>query len=231
MTHFTWPDTVDEALAEQERLRKLVVTTDTFTEIKTVAGIDAGYRPDPSGTWPNGIATAVVVVLDLATLKPLEYTTADHPAPLPYIPGLLSFREGPAVMAALARLRTPPDLLICDGQGIAHPRRLGIAAHIGALVDMPSIGCAKSILIGRHEPLPDIRGAHVPLTYRGEQLGVALRTRPGVKPVYISVGHRIGLESAIHYVMACTTKYRLPETTRAADGLASHGRIPQIEQG
>ena len=125
-------------------------------------------------------------------------------------------------------LRVRPDLLICDGQGIAHPRRLGIATHVGLLAGIPSIGCAKSLLVGRHDPVPDERGAYVPLTHRGEQIGVVLRTRVGVKPVYVSVGHRISLPSAISFVMSCVTKYRLPETTRAADGLASHGKVPNV---
>jgi deoxyribonuclease V len=132
------------------------------------------------------------------------------------------------VLAALDELRVRPDLLICDGQGIAHPRRFGIACHVGLLAGLPAIGCAKSLLVGRHEPVPDERGAHVPLLHRREQVGVALRTRVGTKPVFISVGHRIGLATAIEYVMSCTTKYRLPETTRAADGLASHGKVPTI---
>ena len=161
-------------------------------------------------------------------LQPLDYAVARRPAPIPYVPGFLSFREAPAVMAALDELRVRPDLLICDGQGIAHPRRLGIASHVGLLAGLPSIGCAKSLLVGHHGPVPDERGAHVPLTYRGEQIGVVLRTRVGVKPLYISIGHRISLPSAIHYVMSCITKYRLPETTRAADGLASHGKIPNV---
>jgi deoxyribonuclease V len=219
MTH-NWPTTLDEAQAVQQELRQQVVIADDFGELRTVAGVDAGYEGDD--------ARAVVVVLAFPSLEPLDYAIARRPAPLPYIPGFLSFREGPAVLAALAELRIRPDLLICDGQGIAHPRRLGIASHIGVLTNMPSIGCAKSLLVGRHGLLPDERGAHVPLTHRGEVVGVALRTRPGTKPVFVSPGHRVGLESAVSLVMACTTRYRLPETTRAADGLASHGRIPAI---
>jgi deoxyribonuclease V len=169
-----------------------------------------------------------VVVLAFPSLEPLEYAVARRPTPLPYVPGFLSFREGPAIIAALAELKIKPDLFIFDGQGIAHPRRLGIASHIGVLADMPSIGCAKSLLVGRHGVLDDQRGATAPLIYRGEQVGTALRTRSGTKPVYVSPGHRVSLDSAVRFVMACTTRYRLPETTRAADGLASHGRIPAI---
>jgi deoxyribonuclease V len=222
-----WPTTLEEAQAIQQRLRTQVITYDDFGEVATIAGVDAGYEGDPQAG--QAIARAAVVVLAYPSLEPLDYVVARRPAPFPYVPGFLSFREAPAVLAALDELRLRPDLLICDGQGIAHPRRLGIATHVGLLAGIPSIGCAKSLLVGRHDLVPDVRGAYVPLTHRGEQIGVVLRTRVGVKPVYISVGHRISLPSAISFVMACVTKYRLPETTRAADGLASHGKIPKIE--
>jgi deoxyribonuclease V len=224
-----WPTTLPEAEAIQQQLRSLVVTADDYGEVRTVAGVDAGYEDDPSAGEGQVLARAAIVVLAFPSLRPLDYTIARVPTAFPYIPGFLSFREAPAVLAALDQLRTRPDLLICDGQGIAHPRRLGIASHIGVLTNLPTIGCAKSLLVGRHGPLPDERGAYVPLIHKGETIGAVLRTRPGVKPVYISPGHRISLASALHFVMSCTTKYRLPETTRAADGLASHGRIPIIE--
>ena len=221
-----WPTTLEEAQAIQQRLRAQVISHDDFGEVRTIAGVDAGYEGDPQAG--QAIARAAVVVLAYPSLEPLDYAVARRPAPIPYIPGFLSFREAPAVLAALDELRVRPDLLICDGQGIAHPRRLGIASHIGVLTDLPSIGCAKSLLVGHHPPVPDERGAYVPLTHRGEQIGVVLRTRVGVKPVYVSVGHRVGLPAAISFVMSCVTKYRLPETTRAADGLASHGKIPNV---
>jgi len=217
-----WPTTLAEAEQIQQQLRAQVITEDRLGQIRTVAGVDAGYEGDQ--------ARAAIVVLAYPTLEPVDYVVAYRPAPFPYVPGFLSFREAPAALAALDELRIKPDLLICDGQGIAHPRRLGIATHIGLLADIPSIGCAKSLLIGRHEPLPDQRGAHVPLMDKGEQIGVVLRSRAGTKPLYISVGHRISLPTAIQYVMGCLTKYRLPETTRAADGLASHGRVPTVAQ-
>lgn len=215
-----WPTTLDEAQAVQQRLRTQVIAEDAFGEVRTIAGVDAGYEGEQ--------ARAAIVVLAYPTLEPLDYVIAYRPAPFPYIPGFLSFRETPAVLAALDDLRVKPDLLICDGQGVAHPRRLGIASHIGVLTDLPSIGCAKSLLTGRHAAVPDERGAYVPLTDKSEQIGVVLRSRVGVKPLYISIGHRISLPTAIQFVMACITKYRLPETTRAADGLASHGRVPAI---
>ncbi|MEN9936306.1 MAG: hypothetical protein RLZZ387_2885 [Chloroflexota bacterium] len=220
-----WPTTLDEAQVIQERLRTQVIARDAHGEIRTVAGVDAGYEDD------GATARAVVVVLDYPSLEPLDYAIARRPALFPYIPGFLSFREGHAVVAAIEALRVRPDLLICDGQGIAHPRRLGIASHIGVLTDIPAIGCAKSLLTGRHGPLPDERGAWVSLVDRGEEVGAVLRTRPGVKPVYISIGHRVSLPTALHFVMSCITKYRLPETTRLADGLASHSRIPKLREG
>jgi deoxyribonuclease V len=223
-----WPTTLEEARAIQERLRSQVIARDDFGELRAVAGVDAGYEGDPQAPGGQTIARAAIVVLSYPALQPLDYVVARRPAPFPYIPGFLSFREAPAVLAAIDELRVRPDMLICDGQGIAHPRRLGIASHIGVLTGMPSIGCAKSLLTGHHGPVPDERGAHVPLIQRGEQIGAVLRTRVGVKPVYISVGHRISLPTAIDVVMSCVTKYRLPETTRAADALASHGKLPAI---
>lgn len=215
-----WPTTLDEARQVQEQLRHQVIAEDSFGEINTIAGVDAGYEGDQ--------AKAAVVVLAYPSLEPLAYTLAYAPAPFPYIPGFLSFREAPAVLKALDQIAIKPDLLMLDGQGIAHPRRLGIAAHVGVLTNIPAIGCAKSLLTGRHAPLPDERGATVPLLDRGEEIGALLRSRVGVKPLYISIGHRISLTTALEIVMSCVTKYRLPETTRAADGLASHARVPLI---
>jgi deoxyribonuclease V len=229
--YMEWPTTFEAAQALQEQLRSQIITSDDLGEVRAVAGVDAGYEPDsdPGAAPDQVVARAAIVVLEYPSLRPLDYAIARRPTTFPYVPGFLSFRETPAVIAALTQLRVRPDLLICDGQGIAHPRRFGIACHVGLLAGIPAIGCAKSLLVGRHAPLPDERGAAAPLMHRGEQVGVALRTRPGTKPLFISVGHRISLATAIKYVMSCTTKYRLPETTRAADGLASHGRIPAIE--
>ncbi|MGB5063141.1 MAG: deoxyribonuclease V, partial [Candidatus Competibacter sp.] len=167
------------------------------------------------------VTRAAVAVLRYPELDVLETAIARRPTTFPYIPGLLSFRELPAVLAALERLREPPDLLLCDGQGIAHPRRLGIASHLGLLVDIPSVGVAKTRLFGTHEPVPEARGAWAPLRVDKEIIGAVLRTRAGIKPLYVSSGHRIGLETAIGYVMGCCTRYRLPETTRYAHRLAS----------
>jgi deoxyribonuclease V len=180
-----------------------------------VAGVDVGF--EASGT----ITRAAIAVLSFPDLKLQKQAIARRPTTFPYVPGLLSFREIPAILDALAQLQRSPDLLLCDGQGIAHPRRLGIASHLGLLVNLPAIGVAKSRLVGEHADIPDQRGAWQSLLDKGETIGAVLRTRSGTKPLYISAGHRISLPTAIAYVMQCTTKYRLPETTRFAHKLAS----------
>jgi deoxyribonuclease V len=161
-------------------------------------------------------------VLSFPELQLVEQAIARRPTTFPYIPGFLSFREVPAVMDALEKVSTTPDLILCDGQGIAHPRRFGLACHLGVLIDIPTIGVAKSLLIGKHDELPPEKGSWQPLRYKGETVGVVLRSRTGVKPLYVSSGHRISLPTAIDYVLRCTPKYRLPETTRLADKLASN---------
>lgn len=194
--------------------------------VRRVAGIDVSVRDD--------VGQAAVVVLDLEGLAPLEYAVATRPVTFPYVPGLLAFREGPVVLDALEKLGTAPDLLIFDGQGVAHPRRLGIASHIGLLVDMPSIGCAKSLLCGRHDEPGQEPGSYAPLLDRGEVIGAALRTRRDTKPVYVSIGHRVDLPTSINYVLACCRGYRLPETTRWAHRIAGgetpamHARQPTL---
>lgn len=211
-----WPRTVAEARALQEALRGRVVTADRFGKIQRVAGVDVGFEQD------GAVTRAAVVVLSFPELKPVEHAIARLPTCFPYVPGYLSFREIPAVLAALKKLKIKPDLLLCDGQGLAHPRRFGLACHLGLLTNIPSIGVAKSLLIGEHGALAQKKGSRVPLTDGDEIIGAVLRTRDGVKPVYVSVGYRISLQTAINYVLRCTTKYRLPETTRAAHHLASH---------
>ncbi|QDL09036.1 deoxyribonuclease V [Brasilonema octagenarum UFV-E1] len=211
-----WSLTVDEARKIQETLRYEVITEDKLKQpIQYVAGVDMGFEAD--GT----ISRAAVAVLSFPDLQLQETSLARRPTTFPYIPGFLSFREIPAVLDALEKIQTIPDLILCDGQGIAHPRRFGIACHLGLIVDIPTIGVAKSLLIGKYEDLPETRGSCVPLIDKEETIGVVLRTRTKVKPLYISSGHRISLPTAIDYVLRCTTKYRLPETTRIADKLAS----------
>jgi deoxyribonuclease V len=210
-----WNLSPAEAIALQRELRPHLILEDRLGPVRRVAGVDVGF--EAGGT----VTRAAVAVLRYPELDVLETAIARRPTTFPYVPGLLSFRELPAVLEALEQLREPPDLLLCDGQGIAHPRRLGIASHLGLLVDIPAIGVAKSRLCGMHEEPPNQRGAWTPLWAEGEIIGVVLRTRPGVKPLYISPGHRINLATAIQYVMACCTRYRLPETTRHAHRLAS----------
>ncbi|MFO1422962.1 MAG: deoxyribonuclease V [Candidatus Competibacteraceae bacterium] len=216
-TYFSHPWTLGpaEAVALQRELRAHLLLTDRLGPVRRVAGVDVGFEA-------NGTVTrAAVAVLRYPELDLLETAIARRPTTFPYLPGLLSFRELPAVLEALDGLREPPDLVLCDGQGIAHPRRFGIASHLGLLVDIPSIGVAKTRLCGTHEEPPDQRGAWTPLWAEGEIVGAVLRARAGVKPLYVSPGHRIGLETAIGYVMGCCTRYRLPETTRHAHRLAS----------
>lgn len=213
---YAWPMTLEEAIVVQEKLQDQVITEDQLQEsVKYVAGVDMGFEAD--GT----ISRAAVAVLSFPDLQVIETSLARRPTSFPYIPGFLSFREIPAVLDALEKIKITPDIFLCDGQGIAHPRRLGIASHLGLLIDMPTIGVAKSLLVGKHEELPETKGSQQPLIYKGETVGTVLRTRTGVKPLYISSGHRISLPTAIDYVLRCTTKYRLPETTRIADKLAS----------
>ena len=215
MLNHPWDLTPQQAIALQKTLCGQVVSQDRFSPPALVGGVDVGF--EQSGQ----VTRAAVVTLEFPSLLPREQAIARLPTRFPYIPGLLSFREIPAILAALKQLKQPPDLLLCDGQGRAHPRRFGLACHLGLLTEIPSIGVAKHRLIGQHEPLPPEKGEWVPLIDKGEVIGAVLRTRKGVKPLYISVGHRISLASAIHYVLACTTRYKLPETTRAAHRLAS----------
>ena len=184
-------------------------------KVALVAGVDVGFEE-------NGrITRAAVVILEFPSLVMRESSIARLPTSFPYVPGLLSFREMPAVLEAMASIENKPDLLICDGQGIAHPRRIGIASHLGLLTGLPSIGVGKTRLIGTHDPVKDAKGAWVPLWHNGECIGAVLRTRKGVKPVFISPGHKISLETAINYVMECITRFRLPETIRMAHHHAS----------
>lgn len=189
---------------------------DRLDPIRLVAGVDAAFR--------NGaaIGRAAAATLTFPRLHRHEYALAQRTGLFPYVPGLLSFREVPLLLAALARLRDAPQLILCDGHGYAHPRRFGLACHLGVTSGLPTIGVAKKRLIGHHDPVPDRRGAWVPLWDADEIIGAVLRTRAGVRPVYVSVGHRVRLETAVRYTMACVTRYRLPETTRWAHHLASH---------
>lgn len=210
-----WPTTVAEARAIQQALRGKVIAKGKLAKLNYVAGTDVGFEQD------GRITRAAVAVLAFPSLVLHEHAIVRRKTRFPYVPGYLSFREAPAVLAALKKLRTKPDLILCDGQGLAHPRRFGLACHLGLLADTPSIGVAKSRLIGEHSALPQAKGSWVALVDNGEQIGAVLRTRAGVQPVYVSIGHRVSLATAIDYVLRCTTKYRLPETTRHAHRFAS----------
>lgn len=210
-----WNLSPQQAIALQRQMCGAVERSDRLGPVRHVAGVDVGFEAN------NTVTRAAVAVLAFPSLERVDQAIFRAPTCFPYVPGLLSFREVPAVIGALEQLSIVPDLLLCDGQGIAHPRRFGIASHLGVLCDIPSIGVAKTRLIGEHEEVPQERGAWVPLTDHGEIIGAVLRSRVGVKPLYISSGHRVSLATALDYVMACVTRYRLPETTRWAHRLAS----------
>jgi len=211
-----WNVTPQQAVAIQNRLRALVSLRDDLPEkVRCVAGVDVGFEEG------GAVTRAAVAKLSFPELALTDSVIARRPTSFPYIPGLLSFREIPAILDALQALCDLPDLILVDGQGYAHPRRLGIASHLGVLTDIPTIGVGKTRLLGTHADVPNQRGAWVPLLDKGETIGAVLRTRQGVKPVYVSPGHRIALPTAVEWVMRCTGRYRLPETTRHAHRLAS----------
>ena len=211
----SWDVTPAQARDIQERLCGKLVRRDDFTRIDTVAGLDVGFEDG------GKVTRAAAVLLSFPGLALMDRALAKRPTSFPYVPGLLSFREIPAVLDALVELSSVPDILLCDGQGYAHPRRFGLACHLGLLTDLPSIGVAKSRLVGEHGPLAEEKGSHTWLRHRGDIVGAVLRSRTGVRPLYVSVGHRVGLETALDLVLACTTRYRLPETSRQAHRLAS----------
>lgn len=211
-----WDGSVAHARAMQSELAKQVVLRDGYAKPpRTIAGFDVGFEED------GAITRAAAVLLDAQTLQPLESRVARIPTVMPYVPGLLSFRELPALLQALAMLDAKPDMVFVDGHGIAHPRRLGIAAHFGVVADLPCVGVAKKILVGTAAELHQMRGAYVTLRDRGEQIGWVLRSKPGCNPLVVSPGHRVAMASAGDLVMQYVTRYRLPEPTRLADRLAS----------
>lgn len=211
----SWNLTPSAAIALQHRLRSKVIRTGRPLEVRHVAGTDVGFERG------GGITRAAVAVLSFPGLELVDYAISRQPTRFPYVPGLLSFREMPALLVALEQLRVQPDLILCDGQGYAHPRRFGIACHMGVTCGIPSIGVAKSRLIGEHGQPMQRRGAWVPLKDQGETIGAVLRSKMHTQPIYVSIGHRVSLPLAVRYVMACTAQFRLPETTRWAHRLAS----------
>lgn len=206
-----WNVTPAEARSIQLSLRHQVETGDRFGELRYIAGADVAldqYR---------GQAIAGIVIYRFPQMEEVERVWAESPLVFPYIPGLLSFREMPAILAAFERVRTDPNLIFYDGHGYAHPRRFGIACYLGVALGCPTIGCAKSRLIGKHDEPPAKRGGWSPLRDKGDVIGAVVRTRTGVKPIYVSIGHRVSLESAIHLAMAVSGPYRIPRPTRDAD--------------
>jgi deoxyribonuclease V len=213
----TWPRTEVEAREVQDALRTRVDRTDrapTPGEAGgTVTGVDVAYDDE------RDVVVAAAVTLDAVTLEVVEEVTARARVSFPYVPGLLAFREVPVVRDALGRLARTPDLLVCDGYGLAHPRRFGLASHLGVLTGIPSIGVAKSPFLYRHGEVGEERGDVAAMSDGAEEVGRALRTRRGVRPVFVSVGHAVSLDAACAHVLALTPRYRLPETTRRADAL------------
>jgi deoxyribonuclease V len=209
-----WDLTPQAAITLQKQLAARVdfQTPITLAAVKRVAGVDVSVKAN--------ISHAAIVVLTFPELELIEVATAARPTAFPYISGLLSFREGPVILEAHAHLHHKPDVYLFDGMGVMHPRRLGIAAHLGLWWDAPTVGCGKTYLLGEHAAPDAEKGAWAPVWQAGEQIGLVLRTRSRVKPVYISAGHRATHETARQLIMSCVTRYRLPEPIRAAHRIA-----------
>jgi deoxyribonuclease V len=205
-----WTMTPREAVALQKSLRERVILKPLDREIETVAGADISFNKYEPTLY------AGIVVLRLPSLEVLEEVGVVSETRFPYVPGLLSFRESPPVLEAWSKLKTEPDAVMFDGQGIAHPRRVGIASHVGLIIARPTLGCAKSVLVGKYEEPPPERGSWTPLVDKGETVGAALRTKDRVNPIYVSPGHLIDLAGAIELTLKCNGGYRQPEPTRRA---------------
>lgn len=221
----SWDLAPREAVAVQRKLAGRVRVEPLRVAPRLVAGLDAAFSRDGKD------CLAGVVLWDAREGEVIEQHVVRRPLTFPYVPGLLSFREAPALLAALERLATVPDVLICDGQGVAHPRRFGIASHLGVLLDLPSVGCAKSRLTGEHADPGRKRGDQEPLRDGDAVIGCVLRSREGVRPLFISVGHRIDLAGAVGVVLACGCGFRLPEPTRLADRLVAEAKRPGKGRG
>lgn len=210
-----WAATPQEAFQIQQELAAQVVTKGRPDPVRWVAGVDASVR--------EGLAQAAIAILLYPELSLETHVTATQPVRFPYVPGLLAFRELPPILEALQKLPLEPDVFLCDAQGVAHPRGLGLASHLGILINKPTIGCAKSRLYGRPAAsLPPERGSAVPLlNASGQTVGQVVRTRAGVKPIYVSVGHKVELGWAVDFVLSCCRGLRLPEPTRQAHRLAT----------
>ncbi|UCG85017.1 MAG: endonuclease V [Gemmatimonadota bacterium] len=220
-----WSVTTTQAIAIQQRLTEKVRQRAPRRELRLVAGIDAAFSRSADK------CIAGVVLWDSREDKVIERHVAVRTLTFPYVPGLLSFREAPAAIAALRKLRTRPDALMCDGHGRAHPRRCGLACHIGVLSGLSTVGCAKSRLVGEYREPRAERGGSSRLVHDGEVVGVVLRTRTAVRPVFVSVGHEIDLAGAVELVLRCATRFRLPEPTRLADRLVAEFKRSAIHSG
>jgi len=213
-----WQITQDEARQIQTELAARISRQDEVGDVRLVAGVDISAPDD------RGYARAAVVVLNYPELKLVEHRVVEQRVTFPYVPGLLSFRESPLIIAACEKLDSEPDLILVDGQGIAHPRRFGLASHLGLLWDRPTVGCAKSRLCGEHQLVAPEPGSHAELTHNGEVIGAALRTKLRTNPLYVSIGHKVDLQAAITWTLNCCLGLRLPEPTRLAH-LAAGGRL------
>ena len=213
-----WPRTPRQAIALQTKLAERIVRVGGVADLRLAAGADVAFSADKT------TCIAGVIVWDVQAKKVVEQCVVRAPVRFPYVPGLLTFRETPAVLAAIRQIKSRPDVFLFDGQGIAHPRRIGFAAHTGLVLDQPSIGCAKSRLIGEHDEPGPLKGDSSPLVDREEIVGAVLRTRDNVKPLFVSIGHRIELVEATRIVLACCDRCRVPEPTRLADILVARAK-------
>lgn len=216
-----WQVSTAQALEIQARLAAQVSRNSEVVAPRFIAGVDI------SAEKSRGMAQGAVVVLQYPELRPVETKVIAGNLDFPYIPGLLSFRESPLTLAACEQLGITPDLVLVDGQGVAHPRRFGLASHLGLCLNLPTIGCAKSLLCGTHKTPGAEPGSYADVVDRGEIIGVALRTKLGVKPIYVSIGHKVDLKTAISWVMKCCRGYRLPEPTRLAHLAAGGNLLPE----
>jgi len=225
----SWQVSTAQALDIQLRLASQVSRSNEVATPRFIAGVDISVNR------AQGMATGAVVVLNYPELRLVETKIVNGELGFPYVPGLLSFREAPLTLAACQRLTLTPDLILVDGQGIAHPRRMGLASHLGLFLNTPTIGCAKSLLCGQHEEPGDELGSYTEVVDGGETIGAALRTKLGTKPIYVSIGHKVDLQAAIYWVLECCRGYRLPEPTRlahlAAGGNLGRERDPPDPQG
>ena len=220
--HHNWSVDTNTARGIQSALVKRLLIKDYTDDIHTIAGSDVTVTPDGNDLI-GGFA-----IFSWPELVPIATTVAAQPATFPYIPGLLSFREIPVLLEAWKQLATKPDVIFCDGQGIAHPRGLGLASHLGILLNHPTVGCAKKRLVGQYEDVEPNRGCWKPLHYNNKVVGSVLRTRDRVKPVFVSPGHMVGIDQAREFVLNACTKYRLPEPIRAARRLVNEQRLRVI---